>query len=242
MLLIIKRRAVLFLTVALCCCVLAFLHFSDSGEQLSSDGGFGEVRSVVTDEKRIALIVDGEDVDEMLLNGEALRAEGVYAAYCVSANVNTDILQRLQNVGTVLNHSNTHINMARLSLEQAALELSAAQQTLDGIAGACGEIFFPPFAEYTRELVSLCTENGLLPVLYSVDISQWADDDAKSLAKRVSKHCQNGAILYADMDVLTREKLVHTVSELKKKWDIVRLEELLYGDGIADSNGVQSKK
>ncbi len=245
MLLIVKKRAILISTAVLCCCVLAFLCFYNDSAQADSSEGLRAIKRVNIDTKKIALIVDSDDADKLVQLSEKLKTEGIPAAYCVSANTSKEILGQLQNNGgIVLNHSNTHINMTKLSGEQIELELDAAKDTLDSNNIIHNSIFFPPFAGYTQEMLNICYNKNLLPVLYDVNISQWCDEKESSIAKQVLKKCKNGSIIYADMDKLTQDKLIHVINEIKKKkWDIISLDKLLHKDNYSiDKNGVQNTK
>lgn len=245
MLLIVKKRAVLISSAVLCCCVLAFLYFYSGSAQADSAEGLSAVKRVNIDTKKIALIVDSDDAGKLVQISERLNAKGIPAAYCVSANTSKEVLSQLQNNGgMVLNHSNTHINMTKLSAEQIELELDAAKDALDSNNINHNSIFFPPFAGYTQEMLNACYDRNLLPVLYDVDISQWCNEKEASIAKQVLKKCKNGSIIYADMDKLTQDKLMYAINEIKKKkWDIISLDGLLYKDNYSiDKNGVQNTK
>ena len=176
---------------------------------------------------------------------EKLKADSVPAAYCVSANTGKDIMRQLQNNGgVVLNHSNTHIDMTKLSTEQIELELGAAIDALEDGNIKNHNIFFPPYGSYTQEILDICYNKDILPVLFDVDMSQWAEEKGASIAKQVLKRCKNGSIVFVDIDKISQDKVIYVINEIKKKkWEIISLENLLYRDNYSiDKNGVQNTK
>jgi len=84
---------------------------------------------------------------------------------------------------TIGAHSSTHVNLSKISIEAAKLEISNSKKILETIGNKPILEFAFPFGSYTTELVNFCIEMGFTKVLL-LDYHSTTDQNIPELRNR----------------------------------------------------------
>lgn len=148
---------------------------------------------------RVALTFDdgpSAQYTPTLLDG--LEKRGIHASFFViGENIekqgNAEILARMKEDGHVIgNHTYTHVNLSKLSEEQAREELNKTDAL---IRQATGEI--PIFARAPYGAEPLAKEKDLerIYVRWTVDPLDWMTEDAGQIVEAVVREVQDGDVI-----------------------------------------------
>ena len=132
------------------------------------------VYSVKTEKKQIAITFDcaWEDTEtnsiiQVLKDNNAKSSFFVVGGY---ADRYPESLKKLcQDGHEVLNHTDTHLHMSKLSKEQIIKEITVCEDKINSITGQSLKIFRPPYGDYNNTLITVAKEQGFLPVQWDVD-------------------------------------------------------------------------
>ena len=84
----------------------------------------------------------------------------------------------------VMNHSNTHAHMSKLSREEIVADVEACNDKIEAVTGVRPTLIRPPYGEYNDTVISTIRSIGMEPIQWDVDVSQTAS--SASAARRYS--------------------------------------------------------
>ena len=175
---------------------------SVQGREKTENGTVQDASSGETEEEvspRVALTFDdgpSAQYTPTLLDG--LDKRGIHASFFViGENIekqgNAKILARMKEDGHVIgNHTYTHVNLSKLSEEQAMAELNKTDAL---IQQATGQI--PVFARAPYGAEPLAKEKDLerIYVRWTVDPLDWMTEDAGQIVEAVVREVQDGDVI-----------------------------------------------
>lgn len=162
-----------------------------------------------------------------LLDG--LKERGVKATFFLigeNADKNPEIVKRMAEEGHLIgNHTYHHVELTKVSENEARLELADTSAVIDRITGKEPEYMRPPFGAWQRKLEQ---EIQMLPVLWTIDPLDWTTENQDEIVNKVVTEAEeNDIILLHDcykssieaglriVDILQEEGFVFvTVDEL----------------------------
>ena len=162
-----------------------------------------------------------------LLDG--LKERGVKATFFLigeNADKNPEIVKRMAEEGHLIgNHTYHHVELTKVSENEARLELADTSAVIVRITGKEPEYMRPPFGAWQRKLEQ---EIQMLPVLWTVDPLDWTTENQDEIVNKVVTEAEeNDIILLHDcykssveaglriIDILQEEGFVFvTVDEL----------------------------
>ncbi len=154
-----------------------------------------------------------------------------------------DSVRALSDAGhEVMNHSDTHPHMSRLSSAQIIAELNACSDKIEAVTGARPALFRCPYGEYDDHVIGTVNGMGMTAVQWDVDSLDWKDYDADTIYQRVTSRVQPGSIiLFHNAALHTPEALASIIEYLLAGgYSIVPVSELLLsGDTAIDGSGRQ---
>ena len=106
-----------------------------------------------------------------------------------------DVLEISKRGHEVGNHSSTHPNMAKLSVESMNNELQGASDAIEKITGKKPVLFRPPFGAYSNSLIETCESNDYYVIQWDVDSLDWKDITAEQIVDRVTRNVKPGSII-----------------------------------------------
>ena len=162
-----------------------------------------------------------------LLDG--LKERGVKATFFLigeNADKNPEIVKRMAEEGHLIgNHTYHHVELTKVSENEARLELADTNAVIARITGKEPEYMRPPFGAWQRKLEQ---EIRMLPVLWTIDPLDWTTENPDEIVNKVVTEAEeNDIILLHDcykssveaglriVDILQEEGFVFvTVDEL----------------------------
>ena len=162
-----------------------------------------------------------------LLDG--LKERGVKSTFFLigeNADKNPEIVKRMAEEGHLIgNHTYHHVELTKVSENEARLELADTSAVIVRITGKEPEYMRPPFGAWQRKLEQ---EIQMLPVLWTIDPLDWTTENQDEIVNKVVTEAEeNDIILLHDcykssieaglriVDILQEEGFVFvTVDEL----------------------------
>ena len=160
---------------------------------------------------------------------DGLKERGVKATFFLigeNADKNPEIVKRMAEEGHLIgNHTYHHVELTKVSENEARLELADTSAVIVRITGKESEYMRPPFGAWQRKLEQ---EIQMLPVLWTIDPLDWTTENQDEIVNKVVTEAEeNDIILLHDcykssieaglriVDILQEEGFVFvTVDEL----------------------------
>lgn len=95
----------------------------------------------------------------------------------------------------VMNHSNTHAHMSKLSREEIIADVNACNDKIEQVTGVRPTLIRPPYGEYDDNVISAIRSMDMEPIQWDVDSLDWKELSATEITKRVTEKVQPGSIV-----------------------------------------------
>ncbi len=199
------------------------------------------------DEKIISISFDAawgnEDTDDLI---DILGKYNVKATFFVVGewvDKYPESVKALSDAGhEIMNHSNTHPHMTKLSEEKMQQELIECNKKIENITGIKPILFRAPYGDYNDTVIQTMRENGCYTIQWDVDSLDWKDLSASEITKRVTSKVRPGSIvLFHNAAKHTPEALPSILEKLQTDgFSIVPISNLIYADNYEiDNTGKQ---
>lgn len=163
-----------------------------------------------------------------LLDG--LKERGVKATFFLigeNADENPEIVKRMAEEGHLIgNHTYHHVELTKVSENEARLELADTSAVIVRITGKEPEYMRPPFGAWQRKLEQ---EIQMLPVLWTIDPLDWTTENQDEIVNKVVTEAEeNDIILLHDCYKSSIEAGLRIVDILQEEgFMFVTVDELL---------------
>lgn len=163
-----------------------------------------------------------------LLDG--LKERGIKGTFFLigeNAEDNPKLVKRLHEEGHLIgNHTYSHVEITRLSDEEAKKEITKTDEIISSITGEHVEYMRPPFGLWQEELEE---ELDVMPVMWSIDPLDWTTKNVEEIVNKVVTEAEeNDIILLHDCYDSSVDAALRIVDILKKKgFEFVTVDELL---------------
>lgn len=187
--------------------------------------------SVAREEKKIALTFDdgpSHSCTGRLLDG--LLERDVKATFFLigeNAKENPKLVKRIYDEGHLIgNHTYTHVEITKISDEEAKIELEKTDHVISSITGEHVQYMRPPFGAWQKELEN---ELNVLPVLWTVDPLDWTTENVDEIVNKVVTETEeNDIILLHDCYDSSVDAAFQIIDILKKEgFEFVTVDELM---------------
>ena len=164
----------------------------------------------------------------MLLDG--LKERGVKGTFfLIGGNVEKypEVVKRLHEEGHLIgNHTFHHVEITKLSEEEASREILDTNEAIRKITGEEVEYMRPPFGAWRKNLE---LKMPVLPVMWTVDPLDWTTENTDDIVNRVVTEIEeNDIILLHDCYKSSVEAALRIVDILQKEgFEFVTVDELL---------------
>lgn len=205
------------------------------------------VYSVEREGKYVSLSFDaawGNEDTQLLI--DILGKYGVKATFFVVGqwvDKFPDSVKALHDAGhEVMNHSNLHPHMSKLSAQQVISEVSACSDKIQAVTGVRPTLFRCPYGEYDDNVISTIRGMGMNVIQWDVDSLDWKELSAGEITRRVTGRVGPGSIvLFHNAGLHTPEALPAILDFLVSEgYTVVPISELiLTGDTYIDHTGRQ---
>lgn len=162
-----------------------------------------------------------------LLDG--LKKRGVKATFFLigkNAKENPELVERLDKEGHLIgNHTYNHVEITKLSDEEAKKELVETDEVICSITGKHVEYMRPPFGVWQDELEEL----DVMPVLWSIDPLDWTTKNVDEIVNKVVTQAgENDIILLHDCYDSSVDAALRIIDILAKRgFEFVTADELI---------------
>lgn len=184
-----------------------------------------------------------EDTEQLI---EILGKYNVKATFFVVgawAEKYPESVKALSDAGhEVMNHSDSHPHMTKLSSEDIKKEISSCSDKIQAITGVRPILFRPPYGDYDNNVVASAREIGHYTVQWDVDSLDWKDLEPSAIYDRVTKRITPGSIvLFHNAAKNTPAALPSILEKLTADgYKIVPISELIYRENFSiDHTGRQ---
>ncbi len=228
-----------FMFLVVCLMNLLGISLNQKKEAYGDKRAAGEVKeareggksSIEEDAPKIARTVDDGPSSQCtgrLLDG--LQKRDVKATFFLigkNAKENPELVKRLDEEGHLIgNHTYNHVEITRLSDEEAKKELMDTDEVICSITGKHVEYMRPPFGVWQDDLEK---ELNVMPVLWSIDPLDWTTKNVDEIVNKVvTKAEENDIILLHDCYDSSVDAALRIVDILKKKgFEFVTADEMI---------------
>ena len=142
----------------------------------------------------------------------------------------------------IMNHSNTHPHMTKLSKEKMKEELTECNNKIEAVTGVKPTLFRAPFGDYNNEVIQTIRECGCYTIQWDVDSLDWKDLSAGEITKRVTERLAPGSIvLFHNAAKNTPEALPLILTMVREEgYTLVPISQLIYTENYKiDNSGRQ---
>ncbi|HEX3025649.1 MAG TPA: polysaccharide deacetylase family protein [Clostridia bacterium] len=142
----------------------------------------------------------------------------------------------------VMNHSNTHPHMTKLSRDDMLKEINACDEKISKITGKKPILFRAPYGDYSNALIETLTQSKHYCIQWDVDSLDWKEIPAAKIQQRVLSKVKNGSIiLFHNAAKYTPEALPGILKSLQDQgYKLVPVSQLIYqGSYTIDHAGTQ---
>jgi peptidoglycan/xylan/chitin deacetylase (PgdA/CDA1 family) len=130
---------------------------------------------------------------------EILRMRGIKASFFVvgkCAAENPLLLQKIQEEGhCIANHSWSHPDLTRFAKDDLISEIRYCNQVVEALTGKRPKFFRPPGGRWNDEVLRIVSDEGLLPVLWTVNGYDVPPRPPEELAELILRRTRPGAII-----------------------------------------------
>jgi len=186
---------------------------------------------VVMESPQIALTFDDgphPKYTPMLLEG--LQERGVKATFFVIGKYvqeHPDIVKQMYEEGHLLgNHTYNHVEITRISDEEAYRELMDTSDLVYDITGMRMEFMRPPFGVWQKKLEE---QVDVMPVLWTVDPLDWTTENENEIVRKVVDEVEEGDIILLHDCHRSSVKAALRIVDilLEKGFEFVTVDEIL---------------
>lgn len=208
------------------------------------------IYSVQKDEKVCAISFDAawgnEDTGELIKILEKYNVKTTFFVVGSWVDKFPESVKQLSDAGhEVMNHSDTHPHMSKLSTENILKELNSCNDKIEKITGVRPTLFRPPYGDYSNQLIKTVRDNNMYCIQWNNDSLDWRDLSAEEITKRVCDNISPGSIvLFHNAAKNTPQALPMILDRLTKDgYSIVPVSNLIIKDNYTiDHTGKQIPK
>lgn len=142
----------------------------------------------------------------------------------------------------IMNHSDTHPHMTKLSKEKMKEELTNCNNKIESITGKKPNLFRAPYGDYNNDVISAMRECGCYTIQWDVDSLDWKDLSGDEIFKRVTDRVKPGSIiLFHNAAKHTPEALPKIIEKLQSdEYNLIPISQIIYTDNYEiDNSGKQ---
>ncbi|MDR3021380.1 MAG: polysaccharide deacetylase family protein [Clostridiales bacterium] len=162
------------------------------------------INSVASQKKKVALTFNsstsGDFVDDIIKILQECDVESTFFVSGDFADANSAIMDKLVNVDKIEvgNHSNSKMDLTKLSASQIELELSTANGILSKSLNDSVKLFRAPQNNYNSKVLNVAKKLGLYSIGFDINPILDADTTVEQISTNIIKSIQKGSIILLD--------------------------------------------
>lgn len=246
-----RAKTLLINALAIVCIgVLVLGNYQNSQSVFRSESNNSlPIYCVDSSEKVCALTFDAawgaEDTDLLIDILSRYKAKATFFVVGDWVDKYPDAVKKLSDAGhDVMNHSDTHKYMTKLTNEELILEVENCTKKIESITNKKVRLFRAPYGDYNGKVIDKLKELGYYTIQWDVDSLDWKDLSAEEIITRVTEKTKNGSIiLFHNAAKNTPEALPSVIEQLKSKgYKFKKVNDLIYKKNYyIDNTGKQIK-
>lgn len=202
-----------------------------AAEIVAGKGMIGLVRQSATERPKVALTFDdgpSRIYTPILLEG--LKERGIHVTFfLMGKNIqgNEEIVKQMQEEGHLIgNHTYNHVQLNRISVNQAKEEIEKTSNEIYKITGVYPTFIRPPFGAWRKDLE---LSVSMLPVFWDVDTMDWKSKNVSQVMQIVTGQVRDGAIILMHDGYETSVDAAFQVADTltKEGYEFVTVDQLL---------------
>ena len=207
-----------------------------------NEGTLKVERGIMMDRPMIALTFDdgpGPNTGKILDVLEQYDERATFFMLGNSAYAYPETVKRIYETGNeIANHSTTHADLSKASLEKMRWEIDTASETIENACGQRPALLRPPYGAVSPDLRA---NAGMPLIMWSIDTLDWKTRDIQNTIDVVMNEKQDGAIvLMHDIHDPSVEAAVQLIPKLLEEgYQLVTISELAQAKGIPLENGIK---
>lgn len=243
------RGCVIALVVAMCAGAMAIGMLTGT-RQVSGTGRDLPIYNVKRDDKLVSISFDaawGDEQTQSLL--DTMAEYGVRTTFFVVGewvDKYPEAVKSIHEAGhEVMNHSDTHPEMTKLSETDIQRELSECSDKIEAITGVRPTLFRPPYGDYNNSVVGGARAAGMFTIQWNIDSLDWKDLTPEQMMERIMPKLTPGSIiLLHNGGKYTPELLPTLLAALQDEgYTVVPISELIYTENYEiENDGRQVRK
>ena len=231
-----KRRKRFFLCGAIACAVFLTVFVGKwmrtGEEEVPSLAVMQYLNQSFTEAPKIAITFDdgpNAQCTPVLLDG--LKERNVKATFFLigeNAEQNRDLVKRMSEEGHLIgNHTYHHVEITRVSDEEAKREIEMTNDLIFEITGKYPEYMRPPFGLWQRKLES---EIQVFPTMWTIDPLDWTTENVDEIVNKVVTEAEeNDIILLHDCYMSSVKAALKMIDILQDEgYEFVTVDELIF--------------
>lgn len=235
---VVKARTILIGLAGVAAALLLLLSPKALNVFNSTDGRQLPVYSVERNDNKIALTFDcawnDDDIDSIL---QTLKDNQCSAAFFVTGDFvekYPDSVKKIHNAGHIVgNHSYNHADYSKMSAADIQEDMRKADECIRKVCAEVPLYIRMPSGAYNDNAVEAAESAGKICVQWSVDSLDYKDNATEqSILSRLAKTDNGDIILMHNGTELTAKLLPKILKGLKKSYDFVSLDELIYRENF----------
>lgn len=189
---------------------------------------------VDTNKKQIAFTFDaawGNEDTENLIN--IFKKHEIKVTFFVTgewAAKYPESVKQLYDAGhDIMNHSDTHKHMSKLSVEEITDDINRCNEKVSKITSITPVLFRPPYGDYNNTLIKTIRDMKMYTIQWDVDSLDWKDLSPSEINNRVVRKVKNGSIvLFHNGAKNTPSALPTLIEKLKADgYEFVKVSDLI---------------
>ena len=207
-----------------------------------NEGTLKVERGIMADRPMIALTFDdgpGPNTGKILDVLEQYDERATFFMLGNSAYAYPETVKRIYETGNeIANHSTTHADLSKSSLEKMRWEIDTASETIENACGQRPALLRPPYGAVSPDLRA---NAGMPLIMWSIDTLDWKTRDTQNTIDVVMNEKKDGSIvLMHDIHDPSVEAAVQLIPKLLEEgYQLVTISELAQAKGIPLENGIK---
>lgn len=220
-----------------------------SAEQTAASAGkkLLPIYAVGREDKTVSISFDAawgnEDTQQLIDILEKYNVKATFFVVGQWVDKYPESVKALSDAGhEIMNHSNTHPHMSKLSQQQMIAEIEACNSKIEKITGKRPILFRAPYGEYCDGLITALQSINMYCIQWDVDSLDWKDLSGSEITSRVtSKSIPGSIVLFHNAAIHTPEALPSVLEFYKSNgYKVVPISENIYKDNFTlDHEGRQ---
>ncbi|MBQ1954169.1 MAG: polysaccharide deacetylase family protein [Clostridia bacterium] len=236
--------------IAAMCIAAVFIAYGTGVREVSGEKRDLPIYNVKRDDKLVSISFDaawGDEQTQSLL--ETMENYGVKTTFFVVGewvDKYPETVKLIHDAGhEVMNHSDSHPEMTKLSAYNMGLELEKCNDKIEAVTGVRPTLFRPPYGDYNNAVVGAARDAGMFTIQWNIDSLDWKNLTPEQMMNRIMPKLSPGSIILLHNGGKHTPELLPVLLEALQSegYTVVPISEIIYKDNFEiEPDGRQVRK